>query len=118
MPLNTSITRNGELLRLHWGDFYIAAMALAASFDDDTCENGFNSPSKVYETDPRTFECYPDAPFPIQGDVAFMMASYPMIGRTPLNEGSYTLTKRHKFIDTVDGEVLELLPGDVLNAWR
>jgi hypothetical protein len=116
MPLNTQIVRDGEALRLHWGDFHIAAMALAASFDSG--EGPFAKFTDIYEVDPKMFECYPDAPFPIQRNIAFMLTSYPMLGRTPLNNGSYTLKRRHKFIDTSDGEVLILLPGDELVAVR
>jgi len=104
------------MLRLHWGDFHVCAMALAASFDSG--EGPFAKFADIYDTDPKTFECYPDAPFPIQRDIAFMMCSYPMLAKTPLDNGTYTLKRKHKFIDRVDGEVLELLPGDVLNAWR
>jgi hypothetical protein len=116
MPLNTQIMRNGELVPLRWGDFHVAAMALAASFDEGT--NFIGSPDKVYEVDAKQFECYPDAPFPITRQIAFMLVSYPMLAKTPLNNGVYTLTKRHKFIDQMDGEILELLPGDELRAVR
>jgi len=118
MPLNTSITRNGELLRLHWGNFHIAAMALAASFDDDTCTNSISDPAGIYLKDPRMFECYPDAPFPVTRNLAFTLTNYGALSKTPLNMGSYTLKRKHKFMDLEDGEVLELLPGDILTAIR
>jgi hypothetical protein len=116
MPLNTQIIRNGEALRLHWGDFHVAAMALAASFDAGT--GPVSDPTKVYEVEPERFACYPDAAFPITRRLAFELTSYPVLGLTPLNDGMYTLTRKHKFQDLADGEVLELLPGDVLHAYR
>lgn len=114
MPLNTSVERNGELLKLRWGNFHVAAMALAASFDEGT--NVIGNPDKVY--DGKTFDNYPDDPFPVSRQVAFMLTDYGALGNTPLNMGAYTLTKRHQFVDLEDGEVLELLPGDVLRAYR
>ena len=116
MPLITEILRDGESLPLAWGDFHIAAMALAACFEAG--EGAIKSPESVYDTDPRTFECYPDAPFPITRRFAFMMADYGSLGTTPLNYGEFTLTRKHKFIDLADFEVLTLLPGDVLRAVR
>lgn len=116
MPLNTQIIRDGEPMKIRWGNFHIAAMALAASFDSGT--GPVSSPDKVYEAPPGEFDCYPDAPFPISRQVSFMLAEYGALGKTPLNEGSYTLTKRHKFMDMMDGEILALLPGDILRAWR
>ena len=119
MPLSTQILRNGEPIPVRWGDFHVAAMALAAAFD---VREGFLSDlTAIYETGalpPEAFDCYPDAPFPITRSIAFEIASYPVLAKTPLNEGSYTLTRKHKFIDLVDGEVLELRPGDELLAYR
>jgi hypothetical protein len=122
MPLSTRIERNGEYLQLRWGDFHVAAMALASIFDtmDEERPEGelrFR-PDEVYDTTELRFECYPDAPFPITRRIAFEMCSYPVLGRTPLNYGEYTLQRKHKFIDLADGEVLELLPGDKLAAVR
>lgn len=116
MPLNTRIVRNGQNLPLRWGDFHVASMALAASFDAGT--GPVAGPEMVYETDERRFDCYPDAPFPVTQKIAFVLCSYGALGKTPLNEGSYTLTKRHRFRDLADGEILSLEPGDVLIAVR
>jgi hypothetical protein len=119
MPLSTQIRRNGEPIPVRWSDFHVAAMALAAAFDQGTAFLG--DPRDIYETDAlpnEMFDCYPDAPFPITKRIAFEIASYPVLARTPLNSGSYTLTRKHKFIDHTDGEVLELHPGDELIAYR
>lgn len=61
---------------------------------------------------------YPKVPCPITPKDAFQLAMYHVIGATPLNDGPYTLKNPHKFVDTTDSEVLELLPGDILKAWR
>lgn len=116
MPLNTSIIRNGEMVPLRWDNFHVASMALAASFDAEFGVIG--APEKVYEVDPRMFECYPDAPFPVTRQMAFMLTGYGALSKTPLNDGHYILTKRQHFIDVTDGEILALLPGDELNAYR
>lgn len=120
MPLATQIIRDGEPLKLHWGEFHVAAMALAASFDSEDCGNAISAPEKIYEGhgDPREWECYPDAPFPVSQLVAFLLSSYAALSNTPLSGGEYTLKGKHKFHDQADGEVLELLPGDVLKAWE
>jgi hypothetical protein len=116
MPLNTSITRNGELIPLRWGNYHIAAMALAACFE--TGKGTITSPADVYQIDSSIWACYPDMPFPITRQVANMLAEYGALSKTPLNEGIYTLTEKHKFIDIADGEILILLPGDILSAYR
>jgi hypothetical protein len=116
MPLNTQIIRDGQSLSLQWGDFHIAAMALASGFDAGM--EPLSDPTKIYEIDPRRFDCYPDAPFPITRGMSFHLASYPALAKTPLNAGEYTLTSKHQFIDIMDGEILTLLPGDILRAWR
>lgn len=38
-------------------------------------------------------------------------------GKT-LNDYDYVLTEEHEFTDETDGEVLKLLPGDRIQAWR
>jgi hypothetical protein len=116
MPLTTQIVRNGEPLKVRWGDFHVAAMALAACFDLQ--QEFIGNPNDVYEKDQPELVCYPDAPFPITNALAFYLTSYPMLAKTPLNSGSYILTRKHKFRDLTDGEVLELLPGDELVAYR
>jgi hypothetical protein len=117
MPLNTQIIRNGEALKLRWGNFHIAAMALASMFDADY-EGVIQGPEDVYQVDLRMFECYPDAAFPVTRQMAFVLTDYGALGKTPLNYGRYTLKGKHKFLDENDGEVLELLPGDMLHAYR
>jgi len=116
MPLITEILRDGEQLQLSWGNFHIACMALASSFEAGG--NSIADPCKVYDLDPRMFECYPDAAFPVTRKLAFILADYGALANTPLNYGEYTLTRKHRFIDQADGEILTLLPGDRLRAVR
>lgn len=111
MPLSTQIIRNGEPLVLRWGSFHIAAMAIAASVDKG--EGPLSDLSKIYDAEFASFD-----PFPISSQLAFILTDYGALGKTPLNEGRYTLTKRHAFCDASDGEILELLPGDILVAYR
>lgn len=113
MPLNTHIIRNGKPLKLHWGDFHIAAMALAASFDSK--EGPLGDPTKIYQDE---LHVHPYMPFPVTRGIAFILSDYGALGKTPLNEGYYTLKYGHSFIDLADGEVLDLLPGDELVANR
>ena len=117
MPLITEIRRDGEQLQLPWNNFHIACMALASSFEAGG--NAIAAPEKVYEgMDPRMFDCYPDAAFPVTTKVAFILTDYGALALTPLNYGEFTLTRKHRFMDVIDGEVLTLLPGDVLRAVR
>ncbi len=119
MPLIMSIERDGELLPIKWRDFHIAAIALASSFDART-DTSIGDPSGVYLSPPGMFDCYPDAAFPVVGEVAFLLSDYGALAKTPLNNGRYVLTSRHKFLDLTEtgGEVLILLPGDELRAVR
>jgi|SRR5215469_1642576 len=117
MPLNTQIIRNGENLSLRWGGFHVAAMAIASTLDQPLSEwKLWEAPEKVQES--IAGQGYPENPMPITPSMAFSLADYGALSLTPLNEGSYTLTQTHRFIDVTDDEVLELLPGDVLRAWR
>jgi hypothetical protein len=117
MPLNTQIIRNGKQLPLRWGDFHVAAMALAACFDEGSNEV-LSDPTKIYEEAPEGYLDYPNKPFPITPSLAWTLTTYPMLSKTPLNEGHYTLKNKQVFIDMADNEVLELLPGDELIAFR
>ena len=114
MPLSTQIIRNGEPMSIRWGDFHIAAMALAAAFDV-----GQFQPGDVYtQFGADMYACYPDSAFPVTWGLAMNLTSYAALAATPLNEGTYTLKGRHTFLDMTDGEVLRLMPGDELHAWR
>lgn len=109
MPLNTEIKRNGETLKVRWGGFHVVAMTIAAAVDSDwKC---------LFKNDVRP-EKYPFEPIPVGPSDVFHLMDYVHIGMTPLNDGPYTLKSPHKFLDTADGEVFELLAGDVLIAGR
>jgi hypothetical protein len=111
--LNTQVIRNGEPLKLRWSDFHIAAMALASAFEDG--KGPLGDQRNVYE---NVKHVHPYMPFPITGGIAFLVSTYQALAQTPLSGGSYVLKHTHSFIDLVDGEVLELLPGDELIAYR
>lgn len=108
MPLFTQIERDGETLTLNWCDFHVASMILAAAWDSGIGPFVENAP-------PEGFEEHPVGVTPKD---CFNLVMYPVIAATPLNKGDYTLTKDFKFVDTTDGEELNLLRGDVLRAWR
>jgi len=63
-------------------------------------------------------EGYPEQPQGISPRNSFELAAYHVIAATPLNSGSYTLKGEHKFVDITDGEILHLLPGDILDMSR
>lgn len=117
MPLSTQIIREGEPMKLRWSDFHVAAMAIASVLELDASEDKlFEHPVEVRaELEEKG---YPDEPTPITPSMAFNLADYGRLGLTPLNNGEVTLAKYHRFVDVTDGEVLELVPGDVLRAWR
>lgn len=125
MPLETEIRRNGKPLKLRWSGFHVTAMVMAAAFDSGEGPfQGKQEPGKYRYNDDApeyagmTNEDYPGAPCPINPGDSWLLCSYPYIAMTPLNKGKYTLKETHRFLDTTDGEVLELLPGDELRAWR
>jgi hypothetical protein len=113
MPLNTQVIRDGESVKVRWGDFHVAAMALAAAFDDK--EGLLGDMTKIYADKLHT---HPYMPYPISRSVAFWVTSYGALAQTPLNEGQYALKYDHSFIDLVDGEIFELLSGDKLIMYR
>ena len=131
MPLYTTITRDGEDLALRWGHFHIVAMTLAAAFDSGEgpfkgeqkpdfsypAEAEFENKDFAYLAE-KTDADYPDVPCPISPANHANLVGYHVLAMTPLNRGSYTLENEHKFLDTTDGEILHLLPGDVLSASR
>ena len=123
MPLNTEILRDGKALPLHWGDFHVAAMILASYADEDGMDKVMHY-SYVdtcigeFADHELTAHDYPEVPCPINSGIAFQLTMYDVIGACPLGKGNYTLQKKHTFFDTQDGEILYLLPGDELRAWR
>jgi hypothetical protein len=109
MPLNSQVERDGDLLSIPWGHFHVAAMATAVMFED-------NSAWPEVVPSPK-LENYPLEPQPLTPADCFMLADYGVLGAI-FPEGIYTLKNAHAFIDTTDGEVFRLEPGDVLKVWR
>lgn len=129
MPLNTRILRNDEPLKMPhgWNHFHVAAMTLAAAFDSGQGPFEDNTPEFAYEPDlegdlaylaGKTQDDYPEIPCPVSPRNCWDLVGYHILATTPLNYGRYTLKRPHKFLDTTDGEILELLPGDILIAFR
>jgi len=117
VPLNTRIIRNGVPLQIRWGSFHVAAMVCAASWD---------SGKGIFEDNsepPTQTERRLDTNEEVTGHFlspknCFEFVDYGRIAATPLNEGSYVLKKAYTFIDITDGEILYLVPGDKLVAYR
>lgn len=119
MPLETQIQdTTGKLLRLHWGDFHIAAMVLAATFDSGQGPFKDNHQRIIMRANRRLARRYPVEPMPIGPMNCFQLASYPVISATPMDGLGYVLKRTHRFLDTRDGELLELFPGYRLIAFR
>jgi len=97
-------------MKLRWSDFHVAAMVCAAAYDSGI--GPFVGEQKAEVED------YPQEPQGISPKNSFELAAYHVIGATPLNDGDYTLKSEHKFIDIMDGEILHLLPGDILSMSR
>jgi hypothetical protein len=115
MPLSTQIVRDGKPLELRWGGFHVAAMVYAATIDSG--KGPFTDVGEVRAQAKRLMD--------EQGDIgitprdAFELADYSVIGTTPLNNGPYTIKEwTLVFIDIMDGERLEIKPGDVLSMSR
>lgn len=122
MPLNTQIERKGEALPVRWGEFHVACMVLAAAWDSGEGPFTDNTDPRDRDEKPKFANGdeldYPVEPYPVSPREVFNLVMYPIISATPLNSGEYVLKREHRFVDVTDGEVLELLPGDVLKAWR
>ena len=108
MPLGTQIKRNGQLLKIRWSGFHVAAMVVVTQLDRSavSCEAacpGYKDGEQVLLTRHDVFE----------------YVSYGAIGASPLYTGSYTLEHGpYVFIDETNGEVFEFKVGDVLSAYR
>lgn len=111
MPLSTQIVRNGKILKVRWGQFHVAAMAIASIMETDA-ENWQGLRDEINERIPK------GDPIPLTPSDVFTLVSYPVLGSTPLNNGEYVLTQDWQFVDTSDGEVFVLESGDILKAWR
>lgn len=113
MPLNTEIRRDGETLPIRWGQFHVACMVLAATFDSGQGPYMDNRPESIIGAGYSH-----DMPIGIPASIAFQLTSYGAIATTPLNDGEYTLKAGYTFADVTDGEIFELKPGDTLIAYR
>jgi len=119
MPLNTVIERDGKVLKMPkgWGGFHLMSMLYAVSWDsgkgcfEDNTEPAMETPELTdgsgYGPEGHYVNGYHSA-----------MIHYGHIAATALNDGNYTLKKDYTFVDSADGEILELKAGDVLKAWR
>lgn len=117
MPLQTSITRDGELVKLSWGQFHVAAMVIAAALDSGKGPFKDNSLTGILREGAEVPD-YPTEPITLAPGDCFPLADYYVIALTPLNDGPYTLQHDHHFRDASDGEDFPLKAGDVLHAWR
>jgi hypothetical protein len=118
MPLNTEIIRNGESLKLNWGEFHVAAMILATIMEDFPMKDVGSWTYNDGEYEGKTEKDYPEVPLPIGWAEAFRLVDYGVIGNTRLGSESVVLTKVHRFLDITDRELFELFPGDILKAYR
>jgi hypothetical protein len=115
MPLQTQIIRDGEVMKLKWGGFHVAAMVIAASADSG---QGPYKDMSAFQKEIKDLMEKQDAVGVNPSDVWSLM-DYGAISATPMGTGGeYELKERWVFHDNSDGEVLELLPGDILRAWR
>lgn len=115
-PVVTQIIRDGKPLALRWGDFHIAAMIWASVWDSGIGPFESNDPPGFYDDgEGHVFPArYPELAAPITPDDSFAIVRRDVIVETPLRHGRYVLKREHRFIDMTDGEVLHLLPADVL----
>ena len=113
MPLNTTIERDGELLKMPngWGGFHVVAMTIAAALDEPECKLAKSFAEHMPEGwADGTIEIGP-------GDV-FHLMGYHVLAATPLNDCRWELRSDYRFRDLEDDEILELKRGDLLNASR
>lgn len=113
--LRAQIMRDGNPMVLHWGDFHIAAMIFASVWDSGIGPFLSNEPPDFYDDgEGHVFPArYPELAAPIT-PASFEIIRPDVISETPLRRGRYVLRGEHRFIDMTDGEVLHLLPEDIL----
>jgi len=106
MPLNTQIVRDGENLKMPggWKGFHITAMLYAIAFERDLAK-----PNDDIE--------YPLQPQGISPRNVMEATDYTIIAHV-CPGGRFKLSNLHNFVDTMDGEVFTLKPGDELQFWR
>lgn len=114
MPLETTIVRGTEPLKLNWGGFHVAAMVYAVTIDSG--QGPFKDNQSVAEQAKALME--KDGRIGVTPKDVFDLTDYYVIAATPLNSDAWILTQDLTFIDVMDGEVLELKRGDVLRAYR
>jgi hypothetical protein len=115
LPLHTSITRDGELLQLAWGDFHVAVMAIASSVD---AERGLYEDPVDAARNARDL-MNRNGCIGIDHGTVFAICMYHVLGSTPVGEsGFYKLTKDWTFYDNSDGERFVLKAGDELRMSR
>lgn len=104
MPLNTAIIRDGEPLKLKWGGFHVASMVYACVIDSGKGPFVDNESVQKQAIDLMERQGH----IAISPKDAFDLASYPVIGQTPMNAADYTMVNHDlKFLDITDGEELE-----------
>lgn len=138
MPLNTTITRDGDLWTPPggWTGAVVAGMVTAVSIEQEgngifaepcdkptfsypACLEGqLDDGTDLSEFAGKSGDDYPEVPAPMTPDYIMQVMMYPMLGLTALNDGAFELKQRHRFLDTENGTLIELLPGDILAAWR
>jgi hypothetical protein len=106
VPLNTQIIRDGETVKLSWGNFHVAAMLYAIAFE-----------RKLDGTGPNAAIDYPTEAQGLSPRNVFDVTNYPTITYV-CPKGRYVLEQEHRFQDIMDGEVLHLKPGDELTFYR
>lgn len=88
MPLHTQIEREGELLPLRWGWWHVSRMQEVAILE----HTGQDPENAVLDLD--------------------FWRGFPL---TELAlKGEYTVRGTYRFRDEADGELLDILPGDIL----
>jgi hypothetical protein len=114
MPLNTAVIRDGEPLKIRWGQFHVAAMVIACAVDSGKGPYLENTVEYVYGKPLEDLK----EPMGINPGEVFRLSMYAAIATTPLNDGNYVLKKDYAFGDPADGEIFTLKAGDELIAYR
>lgn len=129
MPLNTQIIRDGEPMSVRWGNFHVAAMAIASALDghadDKALADAFEKDITEMRSGARNVNDYPesllgpdaDLGIPVPASWCFQLSDYGALGACGLDKAP-VLTKRYTFWDPSDDEIFTLLPGDKLVAYR
>lgn len=111
MPLELQVLRNGEPRTISWGYFHLNCIYTTAIKEGAPDYKGL-----IAGDEEKTFGGLEDGQY-IDFSMCYIYG-LDIPGVDLIQRGRQIVKERHKYVDSFDGEVFVLEPGDVLTAWR